>query len=717
MKHSSKILAGIAAIGLVLSPVAAMAATTLTVTDTNGNAKTSIAANDLINVSSTGPVLTSGMTSQSVYAMFSNQSLQLQDTNSITAPEGWSVEYTTDGKTWSTTAPADLKTVKGIRTVGNVNSQGKNQFITTAASTLVETNGSFEGSGGGDGFNIAFAGDAVLNVYHHNHQDVVMDCHLKATGNACWEGTVSFSGYGTGNASMVFWDATNKHAWVQSIDNSTMNPGMLCIDLSTFSNPNLCSTPFVSLQNVEADYNDLGITAQVGTKLYIPDADNWKLMCFDMATSAACTDPQFQMPNNGSGRSTSTAFGRAQAMDGKIYFSTTGYIGCYNPATNDFCGTSSGTSLNEPVSTEYQYPMIPIRNAAGSLLGMCYFDTQQCLNDQGVAITSPIPANLSTWMTNHPIPQWATNDAGIWGELNNKLYLPVGPSDTATNDVYCYDFTTGDACAGFNGTDLGLRIYAIQADPTNGNCMWTNGDGAQITNFTADTGKPGCVSEIPTVKMPYTATVPRMSCSDNGRVLAWDSISFVVPTGLNAADLKVTILDSNGNEITGYVDRTVDANGKLDLTGLTVNETGTQPTIKVTAGKVDSALLSQLTANVKFKADNPELCFQLVATQNCDSPSGDVTAVGNGLIQSAVISTPVSGKPKGDEKVVTLTGTNAKTACAVNLQKQSIPGATTDGVGGLPDTGATINPALALLAVLALVAGAYGVYSTRKQGE
>ncbi|MFM7030324.1 MAG: hypothetical protein ACKOWK_04570 [Micrococcales bacterium] len=517
---------------------------------------------------------------------------------------------------------------------------------------------------------------------------------------------------------MVFWDATTKHAWVQGIDNSTMNPGMLCIDLSNFSNPSLCSTPFVALQNDgSSDYNDLGITAQVGTKLYIPNADNWKLMCFDMATAAACTDPQFQMPNTGSGRSTSTAFGRAQAMDGKIYFSTTGYIGCYNPATNDYCGTSSGTSLNEPVSTEYQYPMIPVRNASGTLLGMCYYDTQQCLDDQGVAITSPIPSNLSTWMTDHPIPQWATNDAGIWGELNNKLYLPVGPSDTATNDVYCYDYTTGDACAGFTGTDLGLRIYAIQPDPTNTNCMWTNGDGAQITNFTADTGKPGCVSEIPTVQMPYTATVPRMSCSENGRVLTWDNITFTVPAGLNASDLKVSILDSNGNEITGYVDRTVDANGKLDLTGLSVSQTGTQPTIKVTAGKVDAALLSQLTAKVKFNADNPELCFQLVATQNCDSPSGDLTAVGDGLIQSAVISTPATGKPKGDEKLAKLTGTNAKTACAVSLAKQSIPGAKKPTIGGLPFTGQTINPALALLAVLALVAGAYGVYSTRKQGE
>ena len=163
--------------------------------------------------------------------------------------------------------------------------------------------------------------------------------------------------------------------------------------------------------------------------------------------------------------------------------------------------------------------------------------------------------------------------------------------------------------------------------------------------------------------------MPRFTCADSGRVLEWQNIQFKVTAGIAASALKVTILDSNSEPIPGYTDLKTNAKGLLDLTGLTVAKTGTKPTIQTNAGNVDGALLDQLTAVVKFKADAPELCLTLTAAATCDgfTPAQGDTSVPNGLIQATSVTTPVNGEPFGDEKVATLTGTNTSTVCAASV--------------------------------------------------
>jgi hypothetical protein len=615
--------------------------------------------------------------------MWSNESLRLTDPSSIQLPEGWVLEFTTDSENWSATPPADLSTVKGIRAVGDVTTTGKNNFQTRANSQVVVTQANFQGSSGGDGYSLTFGGDRVYNIFHHDGS-LRIDCHAKATGESCYGGATQFVGFTTGNASEAFWDSSKSHLWALARQTSTGQGGFACVDYSDRTTPKLCTNNFVAL-GATSTPQELGVSARIGDKVYVINEADWKLLCLDIKTGAACTNNGFQLPGTPAPGDKSL-YGRvASAGDGKVYFSTTSSLGCYNPATNDLCGPA--VALGQAGG---QYPMFPVRNAEGDLLGMCFFRSQQCLDGDGAEVNI-LPAALSTWMTNNALPNWNTFNAGNWAEQNNKIYLNDGPWLTASPDVYCFDYTTGDACAGFSGRNVGVEIYVVVADPSIPNCLWTNGNQGQITTFNGVTGLAGCSLDYPVVEMPYTAVAPRMACSESGRVLAWDTITFDTPAGINATDLKVTILNSDGVPIPGWVDVSPNASGLLSMDSLTVETTGTKPTIQVNAGTVEEGLLAQLTAVVKFEAENPELCFDLAVAPSCPDfvPGEGDLSVPDGLIQTAAITTSADGDAlaAGDTETV-LAGTNTEGVCPATLERLSLPELAPEEESELADTGA-----------------------------
>lgn len=703
MKQIIKVLAATLAISIAAMPAVATADATVDVTKA-GAPTTEIASGETIRVSTGAPITNSGAISQTLAAMWSKESLQLEDPASIVLPEGWTLEYTTDGGNWSNAAPADLTTVIGIRAVGDVNSNGKNNFQTKAASQVVVTQENFQGSSGGDGYSLTFGADRVYNIFHHDTM-LRIDCHVKATGASCYGGATQFAGYTTGNASEAFWDSADSHLWALTRQSTTGQGGFTCVDYSDKTNPQLCDTEFVALGAVTtAQY--LGISARIGSKVYVVNATDWKLLCLDMSTNAPCVNNGFQLDGNPTNRP--DMYGRvATAGDGKIYYSTSTELGCYNPATNSLCG--------EPIAVgpSGQYPMFPVRNSDGDLLGMCYFPTAQCLDGSG-DLVNVLPVALSIWMNNNPLPQWNTFNAGNWAEQNNKIYLNDGPFITASPDIYCFDYTTGAACADFSGRNVGQEIYVVVADPSIPNCLWTNGNQGQITTFNGKTGLPGCSLDYPVVEMPYTAVAPRLACNEAGRVLTWESIVFDSPAGIDPTDLKVTMLDSDGAPIAGWVDVVPDASGRLDMGSLTVETTGTKPTIQVNAGTVDEALLAELTAVVKFEAESPELCFDLVAKASCPDfiPAPGDQSVPDGLIQTAAISLSDEGKAlAATETDTVLTGTNTNDVCSPTLTKLSLPVIREAEEEDLADTGA--DSGLFLFAVFGVLMALGGTFLIR----
>ena len=709
MSKIKKVFAGFLAISIVGFPTAAHAADTALTVTKGGTAATSIQSGDTINVVNTTPINVSGQLSQSLTAVWSKESLHLADPSSIVSPEGWSLEYQTGETSWGATAPADLSTVQGLRAVGDLTSKGANTFVTVAESRVVVTTQNFQGSSGGDGYDLTFGGDYVFNIFHHDGA-LRIDCHVKATGEACFGGVSTFEGYRTGNASQSYWDGSKRHLWAVVTNANDGQGGFACVDYSGTS-PVLCDTPFVALGLVN-DNQALSTSTKIGTKVYVVNEYAWTLLCFDIATGAACANNGFQLPYSGNSWDYSMHGRASSAGDKKVYWITLGKMGCYNPATNALCGDAIDVDTDAR-----QYPLFPVRSSTGTLLGMCLFDTKQCINGSG-ALVDVIPTALSSWMTETPLPLWNTLNAGQWAEQNNRIYLNRGGYWYATRDVYCFNYSTGAACDGFDGTNVGNEIYAILSDPSVPNCLWTNGNSGQINTFNGKTGLLGCTQEVPLVEMPYSAIAPRLTCDDSNRLLNWGSIDFNVPEGISASQLKVTILDTNGNPISGWVDKIPNANGVIDMHSLSVSVSGSKPSLQVTAGEIDQTLLARLTASVRFESGSPQLCFDLTASANCPDltlDQGDLS-VPDGLIQVSAVSLTSGGQAvAASEASVSLTGTNASSVCAARVYKEKLPDVPDPEEPLLPDTGGGTGAlVMAMLALFMLASGSWLITKARR---
>lgn len=674
--------AAVAATIALVFPSQAMSATTTTLFSAGTTTPVStMQAEDVIDVAASAPndfdvssQVSRDVTRASLGLNWTSESLQLKTSTSITTPEGWDVEYTTNGTTWSTTKPSDYSKITGVRANSSYTKTGSNEFQSSTTATLLATAADFSTGAGGDGFNLTFVDDRIYSVYHHA-TSIVLNCFVKATGVRCPNGSKTFTGYQTPNSSHAWVNEAGDKLFVPSYVSASTDAGITCIDISNPADPRLCSgasgtafAPFTRL----ADSNNLqnaGGAAQVGEKLYIPNPFTWTLTCFDMATGLECTGSGYVAGGVAISatvnRTTApyTVYGRASNVGGKVFWSSDTHLGCYDPATAGFCGDNAPILIGASVvstsgnksniftesggSHKFQFPMFAVRSQAGAITGACYFASAQCFTPSGASDDTLLPAGLKSWMKEHPFPKWVASDSGQLGEYQNKIYFPVGPSDTATNDVYCWDFTANSACSSFgtSGTKANVagQVYSIQADPDplQPNCMWVNSHSGTITTFNANTGASGCASSRATVKLGYKQLFPRMACTESSRVSAWGVISFNSP-GVSASVLRVTVKDSSGASINGYTDMQLanidanDVNGTIDLSALNISTSGTKPTILVTADlNTAGTLLSQLTAKVNYRSSDPQLCVVLLAKIQCatayTSPTGP-TSVGNGTV-------------------------------------------------------------------------------------
>jgi hypothetical protein len=690
----NKVSAAIAALAIAFVPTAAQAASSIGVTD-GTNPITSIVNGDHTQVTSTADISKTGALSQSIYTQFSPESLQLQDTNSVITPENWTLEYTTDGKTWSATAPSDLTTVRGVRTVGDVSTLGNDIYQTTSTGTAASVDSTIQGTGSGDGFDASVFGNYVFNVYHHvrgiNGDSFGIDCHDKTVGAECFTGGPFYlTGYSTSNSPSAFYDAASHKVYVGAGRDSDSALGMLCIDLTDIAAPASCSTEFVQLGASTgaigaSDYAfAIGAQSQIGTQVFWTNSAQAKLECFDISTGLECSHSDWTIPG-AVAVSTDTAVDltlhlRSGAFAGKLFYFSNTKMGCYDPTTGASCNSSAARNLISSAGSDFT--PFPVTDASGAIIGVCSYINQQCIDTNG-ANAPVIPAALSTFITSTPVVgEWLMGDSGKFGYYGHRLYMQNYGATTenggAPDDIYCFDYATGAQCAGFDGTNLGAQIYAISADPSTPGCIWTNGNMAKLTTFQFDTGAPGCDFGANAITIPYEAMAPRMSCTEAGRVLAWDTATFTLPAGLNDSQVFVTFQDADGYGIDYSGDggpsfvNIHPVNGVINMSDLNYDYLSAQYpglNIKITA-VAGASSLSAITTVVKYQAETPQLCMDLEAVSNCPStftpaPTGDT--ISNGVIETVFSTTPRSGKKVSETQKTTLNGTNVAQACAATL--------------------------------------------------
>ena len=216
----------------------------------------SVTPGNKIDLTATAPVAVAGTTQQEIIQDIGSQ-LRLSSTTDIIAPAGWVISYSTDGTTWTTTAPttaAGWNAVTKIKASGLLVSEGADsngrQIASTDANAGQPTTGQFPTTTGatGDGWNVFFddAGH-IFNVWHHNgsgganvsNSNQAIDCHLR-TGESCgpsWPfkivslSTAPIFNMHTSEQSGGWFDTVDNEIWFPTIytSNGVNQVGFGCI--------------------------------------------------------------------------------------------------------------------------------------------------------------------------------------------------------------------------------------------------------------------------------------------------------------------------------------------------------------------------------------------------------------------------------------------------------------------------------------------------------
>jgi hypothetical protein len=732
VKKSTTLLASsLAIVALVGFPAAAHAVasglTTVAVT-VNDLPPTSMAQDDIVDVVTHGPIAQFGSAQHILYTSWSTQSLQLQaagayhatnNPNGLTYPEGWTLEYSTDGTNWSGTAPGDLTTVIAVRAKGDVSTKGRGVFETTTEAEPITTGTDFESSGGGDGYNVAFGNGIILNMYHHDTVSAKIVCK-NLDGTECATPLRTKAGYKTNHASSLYFDKSTDRVYGFVYRSSDGHYGVLCQDYSDVAAVVDCPTEFTSLSTGFSGFNGhqgFGSSSQDGDVLWSIDGYNAKLMCFDMDTTGG---DECDGGNNGfdvgTGGFWGSGFyhGRVTAAEGKVFFTIDDVMGCFDPDTTALCASSTPIDIGSDAQSNVdRHAPVPVQNTSGAFLGTCDISSKLCIDDAGATVT--IPTGLSTYWTSTPPNDYiAGQNAQQWAITGAKFYYG-GPERTGTehpgfpfwsNDLVCWDFSTDALCVGFDGTDRGITTYyTANIDPDNPGCVWVNQDSGRIIPLNAETGEIGCSSGDAVVELPYAGVVPRMGCDSDGRVISWEDIQLNL-NGLSPNDVAISIYDDNGAAVSSWQDLDVDSTGYLDISGLTVAESSTTPSIQI-VGLNGTTIeeLEAITGTVTFEAEEPELCFGLRAVTNCpdeeiNNPA--VPDVPSGIVEASSITFPKNGSREvGSKQRVTIAGTNSGNLCAASAWSAFVPTLAATGfdtvpvaLGGLAAVAAGIGAAL-----------------------
>ncbi len=665
MKKSALILVTLI-LGTLIGPTvpanALVETTTLTAT-IGGSTATQLAKGNVLSVKAQAPISLVGPAHQTVTTLWAPQSLELQDTDDIVYPEDWSLEYTVDGEDWSGTAPVDLSTVVGVRADGDVDTLGLGVFESSAEAEFETTDGAAGSGGGGDGYSVAFGDGTLLNAYHHMNF-LTMECHV-ITGEKCGTGEASWQvtspDYSTTYGSNVFYDRASDHAYAFVSRDSDTVYGVACVDYSDIDAAAFCTTPFTPLSDGGAPSQySMGNSTQDGDKIWSIDAYNATLMCFDFSLDSGDGGPcvldngyDLGTPEDGQ------YYSRVTATQGKVFFTYNDKLGCYDPSTHALCGGNEPISLG--ASGSGRHAPIPVENADGTFRGACDITSGKCLTTAGVETTTPTA--LSDYWDGPNVASYAYMDMAQFVVSEHRLYYLAG-----STRVSCYDYQSESSCAGFDSSLFSASLlYAVNVDPLNPDCLWTNQHSGNIVPLNAETGEIGCSLGAGSVVIPVTATAIRMACDSDDEVLTWDEIHVNLPAGITPADFTLTLRDSDGADLTGFVDLTLAGDGIIDISTLDPDDTGLDPVISLEPlGDVTGEDLLPVTADVTYTAAEPEICVLLTAIPNCEGMSPDPSSpdVPDGIVRSSSETVPdAGGASESSEAELTVPGTNTGSMC------------------------------------------------------
>ena len=670
---------GIFATNLEVPPVSATTGMSLEVdyTPDSATVATSVTPGNKVDLTATAPVAVAGTTEQEIVQDIS-ATLKLTATTDIIAPAGWTISYSTDGTTWSTTAPTTVSGWNAVRKVkarGQLISQGADsngrQIASTDANAGQPTTGQFPTTSGssGDGWDVFFDdGGRLYNVWHHNGggSNQSMDCYLRSgvRCNGTWpylltSGSFTFH---TNEQSTGVYDPIEKEIWFPTVYTAggVNQVGFACIrvDDITLANKwcggsaasafvsagaagNIVGSTCMNISGNTALYTCTGGLAISNGRLFSWHVSTGDLMCVDIRANGGAGAPCSSgglIDFGATLTDVSSNLNRWRPLvlewGGRIYGNggRNSRAVCIEAATGSACtGWTNPRTVSNIATRIFQLPT-PI----GGVAGVCFIaldrgDAPTCFDSAGTDITSTL---TSTFKTSIDATYRSTFDAygGILYNYQTRLYWGDAGWNPGTGKIYCWDFGSDSWCRNWTSSGIADTNYQIVLDPYNPNCLWSNShDGIIQTYDTYSAAMGNCAVPAPTAVFDAGVVVPRMACSSVDAIQGW--LSFVLNTTSTFSSATLTVKNSSGTSISGWTNITIPGNNTVDLSTLPITSTGQNPTFTVTfSGRTTNG---DVSARITAVGGAPQLCLRPTAPL---CPTGTTFTAGQFAATTAAVT-------------------------------------------------------------------------------
>ena len=653
---------GIVTSSLPVSTASALTGLNLVVdyTPDSATVATSALRGTIIDLTASTPVAVAGTTQQEIVQQIDPE-LDLRSASEVTAPTGWTIYYSTDGVTYSSTAPTTVAGWEAIRFVkanGPLVSEGADasgrQIASSSATGMQPDSGQFAIAGGasGDGWDITFDDMGhFYNVTHHSPRASI-DCHLR-TGARCdatWPytlsgGSMSVNGgfeLASSNMSSSWYDSVQKELWFPTIYRrnvsgvETSTAGFACLALSTISSATkwcggTITTGFVS-PGVAADfvstnkcadalYDCYQGIAQSAGRLFTWNIKTGDLICIDIRLSSGAGGPcasgglidfGASMPD----ASNANFYAYLGEWGGRIYGATdettgTVYGVCVVALTGAAC--PGWTNPRVIADNTARFGQLPATTTGGAVRGACFFGsaTRSCFDATGIDITSSLTSAFLTSYQNNINPNAPYSNVNP--TYGTRMYWGAGQTTFGT--IHCWDFALDAWCTNWTSAGINDENYQIVLDPTKPTCIWSNDNSGNINTFNATTGVAGnCAVPATNVEFSGAMTLPRMACSASNAIQAWRSFTLV--TAVTYTSATFTVKNSSGVAITAWTNVAIPTNKIINLASLPIADTGQSPTFSVAF--VGRTAEGDVSATISAVGGSPQLCLR--PTIACPAP-------------------------------------------------------------------------------------------------
>jgi hypothetical protein len=444
----------------------------------------------------------------------------------------------------------------------------------------------YAGSGDGDGWAVAMTPEAVYNVFHHSSQ-LQVACHLQSDASACWSPKTitdsSANGFRISGQPSLELDQASGRLFVFATRPSDASAGVVCIDTTRpASDPNpFCGFTALTPAGDAPTSSAVSIGVLFGTRWYAFNYSSGApagpaqnaLLCFDVATAAACSGQPFAVDFGGGTVSVSDPTFRVPALaaiGSRVLVpvaTSSDRIGCFDAASGAACAGSWPATAPSGYSESYG-SAFPTLSVGGATTGYCLPTPGiPCFGLDGGSVATP------AGMTGAITPGTPWNGPAF--TLGPRVYVPNGNGDT----VQCYSFNTGASCENFPKALPGANyLYSVNRDPHRPECIWVNADGGsgQLQNFDAYTG--GSCGRGPIRVLASSIVVPTQECQPTG----YTSMRIIFPERTAYASGTIGFLDGDGEPIAGVADRSIDASGLVSMTGLDLSTATGLPQFLIT---------------------------------------------------------------------------------------------------------------------------------------